>query len=160
MDLIIRILINLTIPIERLLNVDLISKTDHGRYTIFEINKLLASIKVAFTDLRASRALVDFLKKNVNVEQKVKLSIRQRTNVSNCLLLLINILNIPENNGHPSPSSNGSAHSMQNQIIWNIFSQSIDKIIIESMTILDAVSLFGLCYFISLLHKIICLQIF
>ncbi|KOB76647.1 Timeless, partial [Operophtera brumata] len=132
-QLIIRILVNLTIPVECLLNVDLISKTDFGRHTIFEINNLLASTKAAFTDLQTSKALVDFLKKNVELEQKVKLSEEQRTNVSNCLLLLRNILHIPEDTGH-----NGSVHSIQNQILWNIFSQSVDKIIIKSMTICDA----------------------
>lgn len=137
-ELLIQILVNITIPIECLLNVDLISRTDYGRYTVFDINNLLATAKVAFTDLRVSKALFDFLKKNSEVELKENLSEQQRTNVSNCLLLLRNILHIPEDNGYLPQTYGPSTHSVQNQILWNIFSQSVDKIIIKFMTILDA----------------------
>lgn len=143
-ELIIRILVNLTFPIECLLNVDLTSKTDYGQYTIFDINKLLATTKVAFTDLRVSKAILCFLKKNLSVEPKGKLSQEQRTNISDGLLLLRNILHIPENNDHQKLTNNGSTHVLQNQILWNIFSQSVDKIIIKSLTIPDAVSISSL----------------
>ncbi|KAJ0181807.1 hypothetical protein K1T71_002529 [Dendrolimus kikuchii] len=139
-ELLIRILVNLTIPIECLLSVDVISKNDFGRHIIFEINNLLASTKVAFTDNRATRVVIDFLKKNVDFEQKVKLSTEQCANISNSLLLLRNILHIPEDSNTQSPNYTGPVHTIQNQILWNIFSQSIDKVLIKLMTIPDAPS--------------------
>ncbi|XP_075992234.1 timeless isoform X2 [Anticarsia gemmatalis] len=137
-ELLIRILVNLTIPIECLLSVDVISKNDFGRHTIFEINNLLASTKAAFTDQRATKVIIDFLKKNVDFEQKAKLSTEQCTNISNSLLLLRNILHIPEDLSGQSPGFNGPIHTVQNQILWNIFSQSVDKVLIKLMTIPDA----------------------
>lgn len=139
-ELLIRILVNLTIPIECLLSVDVIAKNDFGRHTIFEINNLLSSTKAAFTDHRATKVIIDFLKKNIDFEQKVKLSDQQCTNISNSLLLLRNILHIPEDTSGQSPGYNGANHAVQNQILWNIFSQSIDKILIKLMIIPDAVS--------------------
>lgn len=139
-ELLTKILVNLTIPVECLLSVELISQTDFGRHTVYEINNLLASTKAAFTDHRTTRIVIEFLKKNVDIDQKAKLSLEQCTNISNCLLLLRNILHIPEDNSGQSPSYNGSNHTVQNQILWNIFSQSIDKILIKLMVTSDAVS--------------------
>lgn len=139
-ELLIRILVNLTIPIECLLSVDVITKNDFGRHIVFEINNLLASTKVAFTDNRATRVVIDFLKKNVDFEQKAKLSSEQCANISNSLLLLRNILHIPEDSNGQSLNYNGPSHAVQNQLLWNIFSQSVDKILIKLMTVPDAVS--------------------
>ncbi|XP_052756845.1 protein timeless isoform X2 [Galleria mellonella] len=137
-EFIVKILVNLTIPVECLLSIDALIQNDFGRHTVFEINNLLLSTKSAFTDNRTTRVIIDFMKKNVDVDQKTKLSTEQCTNISNCLLLLRNILHIPEDNSNQSPSYNGSNHSVQNQILWNLFSQSIDKILIKLMTLPDA----------------------
>lgn len=139
-ELLIKILENLTIPVECLLSVDVISKSDYGRHTMFEMNNLLTSSKSAFTDQRATKVIIGFLKKNLEGELKGNLSEQQCSNISNSLLLLRNILHIPEENTGFSPNYNGSVHTVQNQILWNIFSQSIDKILIKLMTIPDAVS--------------------
>lgn len=140
-ELLIKILELLTIPIECLLSVDVISKTDYGRHTVFEMNNLLTSSKSAFTDQRVTKVIIGFLKKNVEGEQKGCLSEEQCSNINNSLLLLRNILHIPEESTGFSPNyNNGSVHTVQNQILWNIFSQSIDKILIKLMTIPDAVS--------------------
>ncbi|XP_013200570.1 protein timeless [Amyelois transitella] len=138
LELLIKILLNLTIPVECLLSVELISQTDFGRHTVFEINNLLTATKAAFTDHRTTRVIIDFLKKYLDNEQKSKLSMEQCTNISNCLLLLRNILHIPEDNSGQSPSYNGTNSSVQNQILWNIFSQSIDKVLIKLMVMPDA----------------------
>ncbi|XP_053625997.1 protein timeless isoform X2 [Plodia interpunctella] len=137
-ELLVKILLNLTIPVECLLSVELITQTDFGRHYVFEINNLLTATKTAFTDHRTTRVIIDFLKKNIDNEQKTKLSVEQCTNISNCLILLRNILHIPEDNSGQSPSYNGSNHSVQNQILWNIFSQSIDKVLIKLMVMPDA----------------------
>lgn len=140
-ELLVKILENLTIPVECLLSIDVISKTDFGRHIMVEMNNLLTSSKSAFMDQRATKVITGFLKKNIEGEEKGRLSKEQCSNISNSLLLLRNILHIPEEVTGCSPSyNNGSAHTVQNQILWNIFSQSIDKILIKLMTIPDAVS--------------------
>lgn len=137
-ELLVRVLVNLTIPIECLLSVDIISKTDFGRHTVFEINNLLVTTKAAFTDQRATRVITEFLKKNM--DQKARLSLEQCTNISNSLLLLRNILHIPEENSGQSPNYNSPSRAIQNQILWNIFHQGIDEVLIKLMIIPDAVS--------------------
>nr|WJJ67113.1 TIMELESS [Phauda flammans] len=143
-ELLVKILVNITIPVECLLSVETISKTDFGRHTIFEINNLLTSTKQAFTDQRATKVLIEYLKKNFDVEQQSKLTPEQCKNISNSLLLIRNILHIPEETSiacSMSPDHNGSGlshHTIQNQILWNIFSQSVDKILIKLMTIPEA----------------------
>lgn len=128
-DQIIRVLVNLTIPVECLFSIEVMMRTDTGRNTIFDLNKLLTSSKESFTDVRATRAVVDYMK-NI-LEKDSKLSFDQCDSVNNCLLLLRNILHIPE--FHGNGSTNGSI-SMQNQILWNLFSLSIDKLLIHLMS--------------------------
>ncbi|KAG5889809.1 hypothetical protein JTB14_031357 [Gonioctena quinquepunctata] len=130
-DTTIKILVNLTIPVEYLLSIETVSLTEVGKHTIFELNKLLATSKEAFTDSRSTKALVDHMK--YIVETDSQLDFEQCDTINNCLLLLRNILHIPESK---SPSSNGpsSPFCMQNQIIWNLFTQSLDKIIIYLMS--------------------------
>lgn len=53
---------NLTIPVECLLPVDIISNTDVGRHTIFELNQLLQSGREAFVDSRSTRAIMDYMR--------------------------------------------------------------------------------------------------
>ncbi|XP_059048859.1 protein timeless isoform X2 [Achroia grisella] len=137
-EYIIKILVNLTIPVECLLSIEALIQNDFGRHTMFEINNLLLSTKSAFTDNRTTRVVIEFIKKNVDIDQKTKLSAEQCSNISNCLLLLRNVLHIPEETSNQSPSYNGSNHTVQNQILWNLFSQSIDKILIKLMTLPDA----------------------
>ncbi|XP_050675927.1 protein timeless-like [Leptidea sinapis] len=145
-ELLIKILVNLTIPVECLLSIKTASNADVGRHTIFEINSLLASTKSAFKDDRTTKVVIEFLKKNaeldveLNVEQKSKLSLEQCTNITNTLLLLRNILHIPEEISEIFANYNGVPHTIQNQIIWNLFSQRIDKAIIKLVTIPESVS--------------------
>lgn len=127
LDAIVRILVNLTVPVECLLSVEIMSQTETGRITIFELNKLLYSSKEAFNELKSTKAVVDYMK-NI-LEKKTKLSIEQCDCVNNCLLLLRNILHIPEVTMICRTSS-----IMQNQIIWNLFTQSIDKWLIYLMS--------------------------
>lgn len=130
-DTTIKILGNLTIPVEYLLPIEAMSRTDVGRHTIFELNRLLTTSKEAFTDGRSTKAVVDHMKHII--ENDSELDLDQCNSINNCLLLLRNILHIPENRTVNSncPATNSS---MQNQIIWNLFTQSIDKIIIYLMS--------------------------
>lgn len=130
-DMAIRILVNLTAPVECLFSVEVMLRTDAGRNTIYELNKLLATSKEAFTDVRATRAVVDHMKSIL--EKDSKLSFAQCDSVNNCLLLLRNILHIPES-VKPNVTINNHATSMQNQIVWNLFTLSIDKLLIHLMS--------------------------
>ncbi|EFA04644.2 timeless [Tribolium castaneum] len=125
-DTIIKILVNLTIPIEYLLPLEAMSQTDVGRHTIFELTKLLTSSKEAFTDSRSTKLIMDHVK--FIVESDLEMNLEYCDSINNCLLLLRNILHVPE---VKSVQNNALTHSsMQNQIIWNLFTQSIDKVII------------------------------
>lgn len=126
-DCAVRLMVNLTVPIECLLSVDVMSRTEIGRHTIYELNRLLITSKEAFVDLKATKAVIDRMK-NV-LETDHKLSPKQCESVNNCLLLLRNILHIPEST---QPSHVNT--SMQNQILWNLFTQSIDKLLIHLMS--------------------------
>uniref|UniRef100_A0A182MZ03 Timeless n=1 Tax=Anopheles dirus TaxID=7168 RepID=A0A182MZ03_9DIPT len=136
-DTTIRLLVNLTVPVECLLPVDLVSKSEIGRHTIFELNKLLITSKEAFVDWKTTKAVIDHMKGIL--ERDTKLSIQQCDSVNNCLLLLRNILHVPEMGtgvGTHAGSYPTAGHntSFQNQIIWNLFTQSIDKLLIYLMS--------------------------
>lgn len=132
-DGVLRLMVNLTVPIECLLSVEVMSRTDIGRHTIYELNHLLITNKEVFVDSRTTRAIVDHMK-NI-LESDNKLSLAQCDSINNCLLLLRNILHIPESN---EPSTNSHQHtSFQNQILWNLFTQSIDKLLIHLMSCLQ-----------------------
>lgn len=128
LDTTIRILVNLTVPVECLLPVEVVLKTDTGRNTIFELNWLLTSCKAAFLDPRCTRSIIHYIKIFLNKDEK--LSVGDSDSVNNCLLLLRNILHIPEVGN--TNASNGVSY--QNQIVWNLFTQKIDKILIQLMT--------------------------
>uniref|UniRef100_A0A336ME60 CSON010666 protein n=1 Tax=Culicoides sonorensis TaxID=179676 RepID=A0A336ME60_CULSO len=49
-DLTIRLLVSLTVPLECVLSVDVMSRSEVGRHTIFELNHLLISAKHAFVE--------------------------------------------------------------------------------------------------------------
>lgn len=131
LDVTIKILVNLTIPVECLISTEALSRTSIGRHTIFEINKMLLNSKEAFVDSKSTKAVLEHMK--FVVEKGTKLEIEQCDSINNCLLLLRNILHIPENRNQVSNCP--LAHSsMQNQILWNLFTQSIDKLLIHLMS--------------------------
>lgn len=135
LDAVIRILVNLTVPLECLFSVDVLYRTEVGRHTIFELNQLLYTSKEAFTDPKSTKSVVDFMKHIL--ESESKLSPEKCDQINNCLLLLRNILHIPENNMSimsAGPSSISNAIPMQNAILWNLFIQSIDKLLLYLMT--------------------------
>jgi timeless len=128
LDTAVRLLVNLTVPIECLLSVDVMSRTEIGRHTIYELNRLLHTSKEAFVDLKVTKAIIDHMKSILETDHK--LSLTQCESINNCLLLFRNILHIPEN-VHEKHQHNTS---MQNQIIWILFTQSIDKLLIHLMS--------------------------
>lgn len=133
----IKILVNLTIPVECLLSIDDLARNNVGRHTIYELNNLLLSSKEAFTDTRVTKAVLKHIQEICVKEYK--LPIGQVESVNNGLLLLRNILHVPVyHNGVGNPSTHGSS---QNRILWNLFTQSIDKILLSLITSTHGVSL-------------------
>lgn len=123
----IRILVNLTIPVECLMPVDAMLASDMGRHTVFELNKLLVHVKEAFTDSKTTKSVLDYMKVLLDSEEndEPKRGTKNCAEINNCLLLLRNILNIPEHlhkNYFNLPRT-----SVQNQILWNLFTQSVDR---------------------------------
>lgn len=85
------------------------------------------------------------------LETDHKLSIAQCESINNCLLLFRNILHIPEG---MHENHQQSYTSMQNQIIWNLFICSIDKLLIHLMSCTQR-SYFGvtIVQLIALMYK-------
>ncbi|XP_055590048.1 protein timeless isoform X4 [Uranotaenia lowii] len=134
-DSAIRLLVNLTVPVECLLSVENVSQSEVGRHTIFELNKLLFTSKEAFIEWKATKAVIDHMK--TMLERDTKLSIQNCDSINNCLLLLRNVLHVPEpcpSTTHPHPTFSHGGTSLQNQIIWNLFTQSIDKLLVHLMS--------------------------
>lgn len=122
----IRLLVNLTLPAE--LTLDTIA----GRHMVFELNKLLITIKESFTDGKTTKIILDYMKLLLDNEPKV-VDAQYHGRINNCLLLLRNVLTIPEHM-HKSTTVNVQRTSMQNQILWNLFTQRVDKILLQVMT--------------------------
>lgn len=133
-DMMVRILVNLTMPVECLFSTKVMMRTEIGRHTVSDLTSLLMSCKESFTDARATRAVVEHMK---NVFDKGnKLQFAQCDSINNCLLLLRNILHIPEmnvNSGLMSDRCKNHTVSMQNKIIWHLFMMSIDKFLLFLM---------------------------
>ncbi|KAK9509951.1 hypothetical protein O3M35_004833 [Rhynocoris fuscipes] len=122
----IRILANLTTPVECLLPIDVMSKTEAGRNTILELRWLLESCKESFLDPRTTRSVVHHIKEVISKTENLTSS--EAETLHDSLTLLRNILHIPVTR----LTANGDAP--QNQILWNLFAQNIDKVLIELMS--------------------------
>lgn len=149
-ELTMRLMVNLTLPIECLYSVDIMSRTEAGRQNIAEIGKMLAVTKRSFANIRAVRAVVDYLR--CILEKDTRLSSGQCQNINNCLILLRNVLHIPET--EPRANNDSETYAVQNQILWNLFSLSIDKLLIHLMSCAQRAS-FGIAMvqLIALLYK-------
>uniref|UniRef100_A0A1B6GIL8 Timeless N-terminal domain-containing protein n=1 Tax=Cuerna arida TaxID=1464854 RepID=A0A1B6GIL8_9HEMI len=128
LDLIIEILENLMIPVECLLPIDIMIKEDAGRSTIYQLNWLLTACKEAFLNPCATKSVIDYMKLIIKKEQQT--TTEGSNSICLCLLLLRNLLHIPEVRG----GAPGGGPSHQNQIIWNVFTQHVDKVLIQLMT--------------------------
>jgi len=125
-DAVIRLMVNLTVPVECLCPLDILTKSDVGRQTIYELSNSLLKTKEVFRDSRTTRVIMEHLSR---YSGQNKVSTMEITLVNNCLLLIRNILHIPD-----STMSNKNLKqkcSNQNQIMWNLFAQNLDKILLD-----------------------------
>jgi timeless len=113
----------LTIPVECLLSVHLMEKTEVGRTTMYELNQLLVKCKASLVDLKCIAAITDYM--NGILEKYSGYTPEQCENILNCLMLLRNVMYIPEEN---------DASVLQNQLIWNLFFKNFGKLLIHLQT--------------------------
>ncbi|KAF6208323.1 hypothetical protein GE061_016777 [Apolygus lucorum] len=127
-DKTVKLFAELTTPVESLLLVDVMSKSDAGRSTIIELNWLLYSAKESFLEPKATRRIVDIIR--MLLDEGVEPNSANEDTLTDCISLLRNILHVPESR----PTSNGNSTSYQNRLIWNLFSQNFDKVLINLAT--------------------------
>jgi len=125
-EAVIRLLVNLTVPVECLCPVEVLSQSDRGRQTVFELSSSLSRTKEVFRDTRTTFVITDWLNRIINQE---KLTNAEVNLVNNCLLLFRNILHIPDSSPLGAPMPPHCSH--QNQILWNLFAQNLDKILLD-----------------------------
>ena len=123
-DAVIRLLVNLTVPIECLCPLESLEQSDTGRQTVFELTSSLCKTKEVFRDGRTTFVITDWLGRLIN---KNSLTLSEVNLVNNCLLLVRNILHIPDSDATRSPAR----CSHQNQILWNLFAQNLDKTLLD-----------------------------
>lgn len=131
-DLLIRALMHLTVPFECLFAFDALLSTDAERNARAELSGLLVVCKDAFTDLRTIRAVIECMKGLL--DKGTKLTYQQCDTVNDCLLLLRNILHIPDCRQAITGIQYNGSISMQNHIIWNLFVMNFDKLLIYLMS--------------------------
>lgn len=132
----IQLLVNLTLPVECLYSIDLMSRTEAGRLNISDISNLLTVNKKCFTDQRVVRAIVEYLRSILKKDSR--LSQDQCNSINNCLLLLRNVLHsTPETSEIGKNTTNdttSSAVAVQNLVLCNLFTLNIDKLLIHLMS--------------------------
>jgi len=129
-DSVVRLLVNLTVPVECLCPLEVLSNSAVGRQTLFELNKSLTNTKKIFRDRRYTRVIMEQM--SAVSCGKGDCQEQQSAMVNNCLLLIRNILHIPDvavqNSSDKSPEK---MYSMQNQIMWNLFAHNLDRVLLE-----------------------------
>ncbi|TRY67893.1 hypothetical protein TCAL_12088 [Tigriopus californicus] len=139
----IRFLNNYLTPVECLLSLDDLSKTEEGQQTVFELNQHLSEAKNVFLDHQITKNVLDFMTKELQKIQELTvksaseedIAIASQRSINDCLILLRNVLHIPDDtpSGSSSPSSTSSNQktTRQSQILWNLFSANLDAVVMK-----------------------------
>ncbi|XP_076323972.1 protein timeless-like isoform X1 [Tachypleus tridentatus] len=128
----VRLLVNLTLPLECLVPVDIASKTPSGKSTIIKLHHCLLEGRKAFLDVRSTAAVIKSIKDTLLTEKEgSSLKESGSTFVNNCLLLLRNILHIPDKIDTVKYGVDESVflewQNIQNKLVWNLFVQGLDE---------------------------------
>ncbi|XP_076312496.1 protein timeless-like [Tachypleus tridentatus] len=131
MNIVTRLLVNLTLPVECLIPINAASKTPFGKNTLIQLYHCLLEGKKAFLDVRSTAAVIKCIKDTLKREKEDSLEESGCLYVNNCLLLLMNILHIPDKedtvNYGIDDSTFHELHNMQNKLVWNLFVQGLDE---------------------------------
>lgn len=132
-ELTMRLLANLTLPVECLYAAEIMARTETGRKNIAEIGAMLMVTKRSFANMQANRAIVDYLRGIL--EKDTRISPENCGNINNCLIVLRNVLHVPaRDRPWAEPQWWPESAALQNQIMYNLFALSIDKLLIHLMS--------------------------
>lgn len=160
MEATVRVLQELMTPVECLMPTETMSQNHEGKRIIYELESAIVNSKKLFLDTQVTKALVDLMS-SVLQESKI-LSLPECELINQCLLLIRNLLHvssIPTPHRRPSftapppstttgSSTTGSTMSVnsgqqsgtnpsvitEDQIMWNLFAQRFDNILIQLLT--------------------------
>ncbi|CAG7727040.1 unnamed protein product [Allacma fusca] len=115
---VIRLLTQLTLPVECLLNPDF-AESEEGSHISVDIESLLRHVKEVFSQFKTTEVIVDRLRQ---IAEKMELSLEDCQEIGDSLLLIRNLLHITE-----------TEKQVHNRIVWNLFAQNLDKILLYLM---------------------------
>ncbi|GFT00901.1 protein timeless [Nephila pilipes] len=126
-----RVLVSLSLPIEYLFPLEECMVTTKHQNVRKQLASSSLAIKKAFLDVSATLSLVTILREAMIKSEKHHIPLKDEdcNHLKNCLLLLRNILHIPECSGNLDQRSIQMLHelqSVQSKLIWNLFVQGID----------------------------------
>ena len=101
----IKLLADMTTPLECLFASLNVERTDEGAHTMYELKQHLSDIKNLFLDPKIAKSVLNHMERLLN--KGVDMSPNEKHLMVNCVTLLRNILHIPEEG--PGPLSSGEA---------------------------------------------------
>ncbi|XP_042227111.1 protein timeless-like isoform X2 [Homarus americanus] len=140
----VKVLQELMTPVECLMPAEIMSRNNEGHRIIHELESSIVSAKKLFLDTRVTKSIIDLMS-SVLQDSKI-LSLPECELINQCLLLVRNLLhvsNIPSvhhKTTYSSPAAakqqggNGPAIITEDQIMWNLFAQRFDNILIQLLT--------------------------
>ncbi|XP_050426271.1 protein timeless isoform X2 [Adelges cooleyi] len=118
LELLVKLLANIMMPIEFLVPTHQMISDEAGQATIIKLGWLLTSGKNAFVNKKAIKRVTQLIcEKSAKVTDSLTYSCHFEV-INDCLCLLKNVLHVPNNQS-------------QNQILWMLFSEKIDEILIN-----------------------------
>ncbi|XP_076038952.1 timeless [Oratosquilla oratoria] len=138
----VKVLQELMTPVECLMPIEIMSRNCEGQRIIHELEAAIHSTKKLFLDTRVTKALIDFMN-SILKESKI-LTMEECEMINHSLLLVRNLLHVhvPSTQAHDDPQSNNNSTTQcgtgevltEDQIMWNLFAQRFDNIIIQLLT--------------------------
>nr|XP_045617792.1 protein timeless-like [Procambarus clarkii] len=140
------VLQELMTPVECLMPSEIKSCSNEGHLIIYELESSIVMAKKLFLDTQVTKSIIDVMS-SVLQDSKM-LSLSECELINHCLLLVRNLLhvsNIPSAHHTMSYSSPPAAAAkpqggpvsailMEDQILWNLFAQRFDNILIRLLT--------------------------
>ncbi|XP_071541193.1 protein timeless isoform X2 [Panulirus ornatus] len=148
----VKVLQELMTPVECLMPAEVMRRNHEGQRIIHELESSIVMAKKLFLDTRVTKSIIDLMS-SVLQDSKI-LSLPECELINQCLLLVRNLLhvsNIPSAqrklSAYSSPTANsvaaiaskqqggtGSSVLTEDQIMWNLFAQRFDNILIQLLT--------------------------
>ncbi|XP_046633334.1 protein timeless-like isoform X2 [Daphnia pulicaria] len=124
----VKLLVGITSPIECLVFEDAPNQREKSPHIMCELNQLLYNAKESFLDPRTTRSLIDHI---VRILENQPVSTEDSESVNDSLLLIRNILHVPERPLSSIFQNYSNECSQQNRVVWNLFVQGFDRLLIN-----------------------------